>query len=710
VLTNAYYHGVSIFNFAGTITDANISNNTITSGTTTGTGGTSQGSGIQFVGFGSATTVSSVTKAEITGNHINNFPGGDPVALEFGNSNASGPSGSYGTPGNATNVISVTGNTIVGGGTPNPNNVILAVLDGKGQGHFDISSNTLSGSAGNTIDISSQGSANLSVNVANNNIDDTTQDVSGTGGIAAGAGEFQVSDGTFLTDPTLTVAITGNTIAHNFGAGIRINDADGSPTINATINNNTVATPGEAFEEGIQVEQLPAATNSTLNLDIAGNTTAGSAEAGVGTAPGIGLREDTSGGNVFNIKGLTPNPANGPQTITFVNGENPNSAPDSFGDGGTDIINGGTSTFHAIASVPQPLFAAAGGVQATAPTPGEMNLTQTELDSVVAAAIGEWATAGASASQLAALHATTFSVADLSGDTIGEESSPAHITIDVNAAGNGWFVDPTPSNNSAFPHAQNAGGTDLLTDSSNAAAGHMDLLTAVMHEMGHVLGLPDLTSPADANDLMYINLVDGERRLPDGADVGQSLDGTAVAGIKMPTVGLSPAPIPTSAAAPPQGGAPIVAGNDTIDAGFGGKTLVGSAGADNFVFGSDIHLGTPTAPSAQPITHVADYSAAQGDTFDFSVLTSAFHALNVADASLVRAVEDPNGTFAMLQLNIAVESGGVTRFSPPAPAAPAANWVNVAQIDGAHTGDPVNLLIDSQAAIHLAQIHVGLLV
>jgi large repetitive protein len=38
------------------------------------------------------------------------------------------------------------------------------------------------------------------------------------------------------------------------------------------------------------------------------------------------------------------------------------------------------------------------------------------------------------------------------------------------------------------------------------------------------------------------------------------------------------------------------------------------------------------------------------------------------------------------------------------------SWVSVAQLDGAHAGDPVNVLIDSHAAVHLAQIHTGLLV
>jgi hypothetical protein len=189
----------------------------------------------------------------------------------------------------------------------------------------------------------------------------------------------------------------------------------------------------------------------------------------------------------------------------------------------------GNATLAAPGSGTFPLLAAPGGVQATTPTPGETHLTQAELNSVVAAAIAEWAAAGASASQLAAMKATSFSVADLTPGTIGQETAPAHITIDASAAGHGWYIDPTPSDNSEFTHAQNAAGTDLFTDPSSPAAGHLDLLTTVAHELGHVTGLPDLTAPSDTSDLMYIDLVDGERRLPTASDVAQAAPNTLFA-------------------------------------------------------------------------------------------------------------------------------------------------------------------------------------
>jgi hypothetical protein len=158
-----------------------------------------------------------------------------------------------------------------------------------------------------------------------------------------------------------------------------------------------------------------------------------------------------------------------------------------------------------------------------------------------------------------------------------------------------------------------------------------------------------------------------------------------------PAVSIGPAA--GSAAVAAAGGAPA---STIIDAGHGGGTLVGTAGADNFAF-TNVDVHTPAPP---PVTHVANYSFAQGDTFDFSALTSQSHGWQVGDASVVRAVEGAGGA-AMLQINTVDSSMGSKVGS---------NWVNVAEIDGAHIGDTVNVLIDSHSAIHVAQIHVDVLV
>jgi hypothetical protein len=489
---------------------------------------------------------------------------------------------------------------------------------------------------------------------------------------------------------THTTLISNNVVhqTNEVGIFLQANDSQvglngGQGVFNATVIGNTVDTPNATNQfAGLDVDVGALASDNNIVNVVVGSTTDNTKKNDFSTGDPANFSDVN-----FSLQGtgalnLSKNGSSSTTAAGVIDDNNTNPAATTTSVSGTVTL---VATTPPLPPVVAPMLAADGGVQASSPTTGEMHLTQAELDSVVAAAIASWAAAGASASQLAALEATTFSIADLAGNTIGQEAAPSHITIDVDAAGHGWFVDSTPTSNSEFTHAANAAGTDLLTDPSNAAAGHLDLLTTVMHEMGHVLSLPDSSSVNDVNDLMYINLVDGERRLPDAADVAQA-DTTPQQNMT-PAVSIGPAVTPAST---------LAAGPSIIDAGHGGGTLVGTAGADNFVF-ANVSVQGPAAP---PITHVANYSFAQGDTFDFSALTSQSHGWQVGDASVVRAVEGAGGA-AMLQINTVDGSMGSKVGS---------NWVSVAEIDGAHIGDTVNVLIDSNTAVHLAQIHVGLLV
>ena len=182
----------------------------------------------------------------------------------------------------------------------------------------------------------------------------------------------------------------------------------------------------------------------------------------------------------------------------------------------------------------------------------------------------------------------------------------------------------------------------MQTDPTGAPAGDMDLLTVLMHEMGHALGLDH--DQANPHDVMSDTLVTGERRLPDASDVAQATDPADTADLANP----AETTLPVAAQAP--AGSPMV------------------AGADSFV--SD-HAALD-APASTPMPHIADYSAAQGDTFDFSPLVANLPA-KLLDARL-QVHEDASDAFANQQMNAL---GGDQ------------HRVDVAQFDGAHTGDAV---------------------
>ena len=147
---------------------------------------------------------------------------------------------------------------------------------------------------------------------------------------------------------------------------------------------------------------------------------------------------------------------------------------------------------------------------------GVSSLTAAELAPIVTAAEAQWETAGLSAAEVAQLQGLRFVITSLSPGLLGEYV-PGAISLDATADGWGWFVDPTPGQDEEYTSA----GSELLALPGSAAAGHVDLLTVVMHEMGHALGLPDITAPGSA-DLMAEALATGLRRLPSLADIDAS--------------------------------------------------------------------------------------------------------------------------------------------------------------------------------------------
>ena len=315
-LSNAFYHGIDILNYNGTVVDANISSNTLTSSTAAAS---SQGSAIRLIAFGSATTGANITKATLANNVISNFPTGDGIQVQGGNASAGGPGTTLGTPGSGTNVIAITGNRVAGQSAANKlgGNGILVSLRGSGQGNFDISSNgtvanPITNVAGIGIATSVFGPMTVNVNVANNVV--VANNTFGSQGILAG-----IDNHFGLTDAgTLTATITGNTVSGTDGNGIYALARNSSATLRTKIQNNTVAAPLGGVRPGIRVDSGSASGNTTVCLNISGNTSAGS-----GGSQGLGLRKQgmVSATNTFGVNGMAATST--PGVEAYVNGLNP---------------------------------------------------------------------------------------------------------------------------------------------------------------------------------------------------------------------------------------------------------------------------------------------------------------------------------------------------------------------------------------------------
>ncbi len=137
-------------------------------------------------------------------------------------------------------------------------------------------------------------------------------------------------------------------------------------------------------------------------------------------------------------------------------------------------------------------------------------ISSADLRPIVDEAIARWQRAGASPTQVNLLRNTPVTIADLDESASLGTTDGQSITLDDDAAGIGWFVDPTPRNDREFD--ERVGRFERQAD-DGAAAGQYDLLTVVMHEFGHVLGLDDLDAAQSPHQLMTAELTLGTRRL-----------------------------------------------------------------------------------------------------------------------------------------------------------------------------------------------------
>jgi len=344
VLTNARYHGVDIQNSTGTISLADITDNTFTSSTSVAN---SLGSAVRLIALGSASGVANVTKANLDNNTISNFPSGAGFVVQGGNAaDVSGaPAGTMGVPGSGTNIISIDGNKMDGGlgGVGNqPDRFVTATVNGRGQGNFDISNNgtvlnPITHIDGVVIELSEFGDANVTATTNGNRI--VANNAVGSAGIGIGCDSDSLT--TTGDTGTLTSTIDNNTVSLTDGPGIFAIARNSNCTMNAKIQNNTVAAPAttNAARAGIRVDSGSSAGDTTLCLNISGNTTAGSTNTGTATtSPGINLRKQgtVTTTNSFAINGMAATAS--PGVENYVNGLN-TSTSGTFGVGGTALLS-----------------------------------------------------------------------------------------------------------------------------------------------------------------------------------------------------------------------------------------------------------------------------------------------------------------------------------------------------------------------------------
>ncbi|MCA9013841.1 MAG: pre-peptidase C-terminal domain-containing protein, partial [Planctomycetaceae bacterium] len=127
------------------------------------------------------------------------------------------------------------------------------------------------------------------------------------------------------------------------------------------------------------------------------------------------------------------------------------------------------------------------------------NITgSSSIDAVMEEALGIWQTALGLEQPLE----IQLVITDLGGTQLGEGQITAVdengrpvagiVTLDDDAAGLGWYSE---INTSAFGGGELEGGIAYTADSGSDAVGHYDLLTVLLHEIGHVAGFTETYAP-----------------------------------------------------------------------------------------------------------------------------------------------------------------------------------------------------------------------
>jgi uncharacterized repeat protein (TIGR01451 family) len=335
-----------------------------------------------------------------------------------------------------------------------------------------------------------------------------------------------------------TTLIDGNTIRQYEDRGIVTETGEGAAAMDATITNNTVSNFSDPVNSlhGIHSDNgiLTTDTNS-ICMDIRANSVATAGNEPQGGSD-IRLRKGTQVGMSLRIPGLVGTTAANAQAKILA--DNPTAT--SVNVSGANFAGGAACTQPTLPAAPLAPINATATEELSAKSTQQFelseaaveknlenvlwaargenkdphnvpSLTSSEVSAMVEAAITRWSENGLSAKDFARFQSFTYEVADLPEGQLATLAGNK-ITLDITAAGHGWFFDTTPSDDNEFDVP--VPNQELQTTEYSGAHARVDLLTVLMRQLGSTLKQNQVKLQGPQSWLMENTLEPGTRRAP----------------------------------------------------------------------------------------------------------------------------------------------------------------------------------------------------